>query len=434
MYIKTFIPALLLIFSIHQLKAQSGFNWPEDEDTAKEKNVLYNDNLKGKNYAEAAEPLEWLLTNAPDLNPAIYINGVKIYEALAKGEKDEATKRQHEEKVLSLYDARIENFGNEGKVMNRKAFSAYKFYKGRKDKYEELYQIFEKTFELNGSAVSTNLLVAYMDVLRRYKAASGPITDDDVLDRYDKVGEIMSEKIANGESAEKVNKQKTMVDKMLTSIVKVDCDFIENKLGAKLKANMTDVALAKKIMGLSLASDCSGNPIFLEAAKVVQENEPDFGIAKVIGLKSAAAGNIDEAMKYFNKAVELADSEEKKGEIYYEMATQFAKKGQKSQARQHALKAVGADASLTKSYLLIGDLYFYSFDQCKQEKSRVDDRAVYLAAYDMYQKAGSSSRMKSAQAQFPSIGEMFELNKQEGETIQVGCWINTSTTLRRRPE
>lgn len=434
MSIKNGLCIILILVSTSFSIAQSKFNWPEDESTAKEKNVLYSDQLKEKNYAGAAEPLEWLLVNAPDLNSSIYINGVKIYEGLQASEKDENQKREYQEKVLKLYDDRIKYFGNEGKVMNRKAFSTYKFYKGRKDKYDELFQTFERTFELNGNKVSTNLLVAYMDVMRRYKAASGPITDDDVLERYDMVGKIISEKIANGEPAEKVNKQKTMVDKMLTSIVKVDCEFIENKLGSKLRSNMDDLTLAKKIMGLSLASDCGKNPIFLEAAKVVQSNEPDFGIAKVIGLKTAATGDIDEAMKYFNQAIDLADSEQKKGEVYYEMAVQLSKKGQKTNARQHALKAVGADASLRKSYLLIGDLYFYSFNDCKQGKSRVDDRAVYLAAYDMYKKAGSASRMKSAEAQFPSIGEMFELNKQEGQTIEVGCWINTTTTLRRRPE
>lgn len=432
-YKKLTYSTLLIILSIC-LSAQSQFKWPEDEATAKEKNVLYSDFLKAKKYNEAAEPLEWLLVNAPDLNPSIYINGVKIYEGLQAGENDETQKREYQEKALSLYDSRIKYFGNEGKVLNRKAFSSYKYYKGRKGKHEQLLQTFDRTFELNGNKVSTNLLVAYMDVMRRYKASADKLSDDEVLTRYDLISKIIEEKIAGGESAEKVNKQKTLVDKMLTNVIKVDCDFIEDKLGEKLRSNKEDIALAKKIMGLSLASDCAKNPIFVEAAKVVQGAEPDYGIAKVIGLKSAAAGNIEEAMIYFNQAIELADTDQKKADIYYEMASQFAKKGQKRRAREHALKAVAVSSSMTKSYLLIGDLYFHSFNSCKEEKSKVDDRAVYLIAYDMYKKAGSKSRMKAAEAQFPSIGEMFELNKQEGQTIKVGCWINESTTLRRRPE
>ena len=75
-----------------------------------------------------------------------------------------------------------------------------------------------------------------------------------------------------------------------------------------------------------------------------------------------------------------------------------------------------------------------SFDDCKQLKSKVDDRAIYLIAYDMYQKAGNTRGMKSAEAQFPSISEMFELDLKEGQSITVGCWINQSTTLRRRSE
>ena len=157
-------------------------------------------------------------------------------------------------------------------------------------------------------------------------------------------------------------------------------------------------------------------------------------ICAQLGISLVRNGDFETAIKYFDEAVELAPDNQKKAEIYYEMAQQYNKKGQKSSARLYAQKAVGADGSFTKAYRMIGDLYFNSFNDCKQEVSKVDDRAVYLAAYDMYQKAGSAKMMKAAEAQFPSIGEIFELNRQEGETITVGCWINVTTTLRRRSE
>ena len=167
---------------------------------------------------------------------------------------------------------------------------------------------------------------------------------------------------------------------------------------------------------------------------MVQKTEPDFGLAKVLGIRYSASGDFEGGMKFFSQAVELADTDEKKAEVTYEMALQYTKKGQKSNARSYALKAVSLDPSLKKSYKLIGDLYYNSYNDCRKGESKVEDRAVYLAAYDMYQKAGNSQMMSAAEKQFPSIEEMFELNLQEGQSFSVGCWINTETKLRRRPE
>jgi len=74
-----------------------------------------------------------------------------------------------------------------------------------------------------------------------------------------------------------------------------------------------------------------------------------------------------------------------------------------------------------------------SYEDCKGGVSRVQDRAVFLAAYEMYKKAGNSKMMQLAKAQFPSMEEIFELSLKEGETLRVGCWINETVTIQRRP-
>ena len=99
-----------------------------------------------------------------------------------------------------------------------------------------------------------------------------------------------------------------------------------------------------------------------------------------------------------------------------------------------ANQAISAQSSNKAAYELIGDLYFGSFADCKAGESKVDDRAVYLVAYDMYEKAGNSKKMAATRAQFPSIEEIFTEDKQEGGSVSVGCWIGRSTTIRRRPE
>lgn len=272
-FLMKYLSSLLLIFIVSlNAQAQGAFNWPEDEATAKEKNVLYSDALKMKDYQGAVAPHQWLLDNAPDLNPSIYINGIKIYEGLAKKEADKAKKAEYQEKVMSLYDDRIKYFNKEINVLNRKSLSAYKFYINNSAKSEELYQLFETTVDKSGEQFFTNLLVAYMNVIKKYNSVTKSLSDEDILNKYDKISGIIDLKLKSGKDKEKVLKQKDLVDKLLTTMVKVDCDFIANTLGPKFKEDPTDLGQAKKIMGLSLAGSCTDLPVFLEAAKVVQAN------------------------------------------------------------------------------------------------------------------------------------------------------------------
>ena len=421
---------LLLFFSVDVL-CQAGWNWGENEDLAKEKYALYNDAFKNGNFEGSLEPLVWLLTNTPDLNESIYINGAKIYSELADKETDAAKKDVYMAKSLEMYDKRVEHFDGRGDVLNRKATAAYNFYKKSKGKYPALFAFYEEAFAVDEKDIHTNNLVAYMDVIRLYKGTGGKLTDDQVFERYEKINEIIDSR--SEEDNDKMNKVRELVDRLLISTVKVDCDFVINNLGVKLREDAKNLKLAKKVMALSLASNCSDDPIFLTAAKIVQEKEPDFGIAKVIGMKSAAEGDFDNALKYYNQAIELSNEPEKKGEIYYEIAIQYLKNDNKPQARVYAYKAVQEDASLKKSYKLIGDLYFTSFNECKQEQSKVQDRAIYLAAYEKYKLAGDQKMMQSAMEQFPSIDDIFELNMEVGQTINVGCWINETVILQRRP-
>ena len=90
-FLSGFVFAVTILFTTQSVQSQcKGWTWPEDKATAEEKNVLYSDAVKAKNYREAIAPWQWLMTNAPNLNSSIYINGEKIYNGLAKAEKDPA--------------------------------------------------------------------------------------------------------------------------------------------------------------------------------------------------------------------------------------------------------------------------------------------------------------------------------------------------------
>ena len=429
--VKQYTFLLLLIAMSTIAVAQPGWNWGDSIDVAKEKNALYTDQLKSENYAAAAKALDWLLINTPDLNASIYINGAKIFENLAEKETDATKKKQYEEKALSMYDLRIKYFGDEASVMNRKVNSAYGFYKDDKSKYKELFEMFKKTVELNGTDIFDGNLLYYMVATHKYKRSNNGLSDEEVFDIYSQIMDIADQKKGEGKPVNP--KIIDTIDKLLTNTVDVDCNFIEEKLGPKFRETK-DIKLGKKIFSLMLAQKCTDSPLAIEAAEAIIDVTPDFAIAKFVASRYQKDDKLEKAKEFYQKAIELTDDAAKKADVYLSIAKIYQVQGQKVSARENAREALKNDPSLSDAYVLIGDLYMASFEDCKGGESRVKDRSVYIAAYNMYQRAGNGERMGMAKAQFPSIEDIFNESFEEGQSVSTGCWIGETVKLERRPQ
>jgi tetratricopeptide (TPR) repeat protein len=432
---KTLVCSILMLTIGFTGSAQSGWNWGEQVDLAKEKNVVYTDAYKAKNYAATIEPLSWLLENTPDLNPSIYINGVKIYEALAKQETDPVKKEEYIQTGLNLFDKRIEVFGKKGNVLDRKSSYAYRFYNKDKSKYEYLYNLMSENFEVNGSKTGAGNLVAYMNVIYKYRFIGGDLPDEQVIDLYSAISGALEEQKAkvDVERQKRYNSMLGQVDKLLTATkVKISCEFVETKLGPKLEET-GELNMAKKIFQLMLTGKCTDSPLAIKASGIIQENEPTFTIAKFLAQKNIQNGDTESGIKYYQDAANLTEENSEKAEVYVSIARIQAKMKQKATARNSARRALSYDPSFSDAYKLIGDLYMGSSTDCNQNESKVDDRAIFIAAYDQYRRAGHSPGMANAKAQFPSIEEIFNEGKEEGQSITIGCWINTTVKLERRP-
>ncbi len=424
--------SICFLLAAIQLQAQPGWNWGEQVDIAKEKNALYVDMMKAGRLEDAIPPHNWLMENTPDLHESLYQNGAKIYEDLAENTTDEAKQSEYEEKALEQYDLRIEHFGREDYVMNRKVYPAYKFYKDDQSKYKELFELCKRAFELNGNEFNNSNLAAYMDVVRRYKLTGGEISDEEVIDIYSKIMEVIDFKISEGKNVSYLEKISDTIDKMLTSTIDLNCDFVENILGPKLEAT-GDVKIAKKIFQLMLNGKCTDRPLAFEAAKIVNESEPSYSISKFLAIRASNDGDQESAKEYYKQAISLTEENIKKGEIYLSLARMDAAAGNKVQARANARLALSFDPSAKEAYSLIGSLYMGSFEECKKGEKKTDDYAIFIAAHKMFKLAGDSENAAAAKAYFPTIEDIFNDEYAEGETFQVGCWINESVSIERRP-
>ncbi|MEC7245221.1 MAG: hypothetical protein VXV77_05225 [Bacteroidota bacterium] len=454
---KKLLLLLIFIVSASGVIAQPGWNWPENKAQAEEKNVLYTDYLKQQNCEAAVEHLDWLIENVPNLHVSIYQNGIKIYRCLIDKESDPVKKNELVDKALSLFDGRIENFGREAYVKNRKVTFAYTFYRSDKSQYEMLFNMFKDAFELNGNKIGNSNVVAFMDIVRKHKLTSKSISDDEVLELYDMISKTISYKIENdAKNEERYNKYQDNVDKLLTATITVDCNFVENTLGPKLLELSTEptdeiaqtdyetltpvdisysdevINLAKKIFQLSITGKCTSSEIALEAAKIMFTAEKDFAVAKFISSRELSSKNYENSLEYCDAAIGCTEDNSQKSEMYLRKAQVYQVIGNKRKSRDNARKSISLNTSNPDAYKLIGNLYMSSYDDCREGKSRVQDRLVFIAAYNIFKSGGLTSQANQAREQFPSMEEIFNENMEVGESMNTGCWINETVTLNKR--
>jgi tetratricopeptide (TPR) repeat protein len=412
-------------------------NLPDDpalRDQAQERYVLLTDLEKSADFKGASPHLFWLLSKTPKFNKNIYIKGSRIYESLADAEKDAVKKAALQDSALMIYELRIQNFGEEATVMNRKGLKAYIYLKDRPGKKQELLDLYKKILTLNGENTMPENGLYYMDLLSEQKKL-GKVTEDEFIAVYDKITAAVDKALndpKNVAQKDHYGRVKSSVEKIFIDNVDMHCDRTKEKFGPKFKANPDDINQNKKILQFLLAGSCTEDPMFLDVAVKIFEKEPTVGLGLTIGKLYKGTGQMEKANEFFNKAIELTEDATKKGDIYKLIGDIHYSDNKYSTARTHYQKAISLGAGDSKeAYERIGDMYMQSYNTCKTGKA-VADRVVFIAAYEMYEKAGSSSKMAKAKEQFPSAEDIFGEDMTVGQQVKVGCWINETVTLKKR--
>ena len=427
---------IILVAPTTFVRAQcEGWNWPEGmEDKAKAYNVQYTDALKLKNFNAARAPLQWLLHNSPYLNTSIYINGARIYGNLIEQETDEAGKEALVDSLMLIYDMRMEHCGEKDEVLARKAYDAYLYMVKVEDKHQYILKLFDEAYELNKPDLPEYMMMPYIDIARR-NFKNKTITEEELKQRHDKILESLDRQITmekDAASKAKLEEMKANISGMVTSDDPVDCNFVKNTLEPKFRGNPKDLEMAKRIFGLMLKAGCTDDPLWIETGELIAAHEPGYGIYKNLGVKAQAAGNLNKAARFYDKALKYAENNVERAELYSRKGALLADRGKYSQARKMYYKALEANPGDKSPYNAIGYLYFNSFNMCAGKKNIIKDRAVFFAAYDMFIKGGNSAMAAKAKAQFPSKTEIFEYNMNVGDPIRIGCWIGERSIIRSR--
>ncbi len=416
--------------------------------------------VKSKNYDEAYTYFEKLHQHCPDFNKAIYVDGVRIFKAKYKEEKDATKKKEYAQKIVELYNERLKLFPDpSGKVKHDKAVMMFIYKVGSED---EIYNILSNVFKNHPESFThpKAYLALFKAQVNKYK--KGEVKLEEVFDLYDDLTDHLNatidkmtkefeelsakneEDLTRSESYKKhalsvnlpaMSKVYTYMDQTLGELG--DCKTLVPLYEKNFAENKNNTKWLKRAAGRLADKDCTNNNIFVKIVEELNRIEPSAKSSMYLAIRAKKSGQYKKAMDYYKHALTLTNNPYEKAKLYYSMAVLAAKKmGNKSLARTYALKALEYKPSMGAAYLLIASLYAKSANECGNTK--FEKLAVYWKAAEMAEKAAKVDPTVKRKAlklaaeyrkRAPSKKEIF-LNNMGGKIIKFDkCWVGGSVRV-----
>jgi hypothetical protein len=421
----------------------------QDRDEIETAYVLYKDLVKEQKYKDAFPLWEKAYYGAPGSNGSVkyqFDDGVAIYSDMFRNETDETKKAIYVDSVMSIYNKRMECFGDEAYIQGRKAFDYYYTFPGTKSD-EEIYEMFKMNFDVNGKKADYFVVNPFTKIL-----SDRIIAEEISYEEGRKYAKLIGEAVEYGlktckgklcESWDIINDYAPARLESLEGIDNFyDCDYYADKYYSRFEADPTNcdmINLAGRRLKRGGCLDSDPRLIAVTAAyKEHCYEEPQLGDVGE-GNKSYRDGKYNEAIGYYTThiskitdPVEKAKFEYRISQIYYGDLKNFPK------ARTHALKAAEQRPNWGDPYILIGKLYASSGPLCGSGRGW-NSQVVTWAAIDKFQYAKNIDSSVASEANkwinqyskyMPSREDIFQRRLKEGDTFRVPCWIQENTRVR----
>jgi tetratricopeptide (TPR) repeat protein len=424
---------ILFLLSFRAAAQCTDYKWPQDQAKA-EKNVdAFKAAIKEQNYKAAIPGIQWMIAHAPQWHTDLYVAAIETYDNLAEKELEPGVKQNYLDSLFIIYDLRIKNCGDEGYVLNRKAYSARKYYNPNKAKAVESLAIFDKTFAVNGNNVLDNNLIGYIDAIW-----INDLPEDQVMQRYNKLMKVIDFKMNKAKSEKhneeiaRYNKVITYIDSKLPKMVKMDCEFVKKYIEQSYKTDPGNLRIAKNIFDVVTDEKCPYDPIWFEAAEALHAAASNFSVIKELAVAYISNKNFDKGASLLAEVQAKAGTAAEKAWIDLLKGDMEYQKGNKTLARDLYRQALVTDPTVKDAYERIGDLYSSATTDCSKVTSPAEEKLIYIAAFQMYLKSGNREKMVQTLAKYPTAEDLQKANWKSGESKKIPCWINETVTVRVR--
>ncbi|WP_297694331.1 hypothetical protein [uncultured Eudoraea sp.] len=420
---------------------------------------IYAEHAKVKNYDAAYTPWKMVYETCPAINKANFSLGEKIL-AYKIDNSSGAEKDGYISDLLALYDNSLKVFPDKFPKAVVAIDKALLLYDNKMASDEELFNLLDSAFNQDASNFKNPkaLYLYFSSLVDLYNEGKKDLqavfdTYDDVTEKIEeeneKLTDVISQLLPKEEAGTLTSKEKRRlkvattnsesygkiagsVDSKLGALA--DCDNLIPLYKKSFESKKTDVTWVKRAVGRMFSKDCIDDPMFQKLFEAQLALDPSADAYVYGGTLKKKAGDNKGAIADYNKALELESDPKKKSNIAYKIATSY-RRSSKSTARSYAQKAINANPSNGRAYLLIANLYATSANDCGS--TPFEKRAIYWKAADMARKAGrvdpslsgnANQSAASYSAKAPSKTDIFN-SGLAGKTIAFSCWVGGSVTV-----
>lgn len=403
---------------------------------------------KAGNFKDAYEFWKIVYDECPASTKDVYLYGVKIVDWEIQNEKDPAKKAALIDKLMEVYDKRIQYFGDDkryGKdwILGRKA-QDYIRLKGENIDPNLVYGWLNEALTEYGNNTDA-LAVSLFMFSSMQKLMKDPNYKPQYIEDYLRASAIFDAQLKAAQAANnekelaQVTTLKAAIDNGFAQSGAADCETLQNMYGPKVAENMGDIKFLKETIALLRRVRCQDIEAYFQASEAVHKVEPTVESAIGCAKQAVKKKDYDQAIQYFEEAISLETDPMAKSDYYYTIALLQSDQNSYSKARQSALKAIELNPNNGAPYILIGNMYAATAKSV-YPNDPVMARTVYYAAVDKYEKAkqvdpsvaDEANKMIAAyRAHFPSTEEVFmHPDLEKGKTITIGGWIGETTRIR----
>ena len=400
----------------------------------------YEEYYKQKNY-DSALP-NW--RKAYELCPVtsrykILQDGTTLMKYLIKkNELNPAYKAKLVDSLMVIYEKRIEYWPKY--KTNSLNYYATDMYNYLQDKPEELFKGIDGVVEQLGAKTDMKTFPLYMKVAcDLYK--EGKLEAEKVLSVYENSTNYLAQVETEGNEIKLRLVEKTLsdIDGIFGASGVANCDNIIAIYGPKFEAEPANVELAKSIATkLAKVEGGSETDLFINTMTVWYNNEPSANAAYMLYKLNSSRGDIANAFKYMEEAINSEDSDpDTDANYYFELAAFAYKSSNNAKAIEAATKAIEiSDVVDGKAYMLMGTIW--GSVVCQGDE--IQQRAKYWVATDYMNKAKNADEtlaedcnnyINQFKVYYPQTAEAFMYDLTDGQSYTVSCGgMRATTTVR----
>ena len=433
---KTIKPIIVLIFALGcgSISAQR-FGETEQDSLECIKNLsLCQEFFKQRDYINAYEPWLVVYTTCPANHVNNFVRGTVILKTKIAHEKNPENQQKLINLLLETYDTRSKYFGGEGFNKSRKAIDMMTY---QPKNIQEAYNLIKEAMKIGVG--NDHIAPFYYFVYAMTNEKAKNIDKEEVFEVYDIASSYL----------EKLLKAQPGDTQIINTLANLDiafepyaaCEDIIPIYEKKYDENKTNIEFLEKVTKVLDHKDCNDSELFFKATEALHTLRPDPKTAYLMGKMLDGKKEYVDVIKYLKDDVAKLDNERDQMRAYLLLAKAYMNVQRYREGRAAAQKVLDLNPNEGLAYIFIAMLYAQSAKDCGDEP-QVSQRVAYWAAVDKLKKAKEVDPNRAAQIddliamytrQFPSGDDLFYHTITEGSTYRVGCWIQESTIVRKRP-